>query len=190
VKSLSRDDIVQAFGIMGTYLAARNTLGEIALYGGGAIMLRFEWRKSSQDVDAVVISEGNHGLIRAAADHAAREMKLERSWFSENVSVYASTVETAADFSLTGMYPANGRPGLRVIAARPDYLLAMKLAALRRTTVDDRDLKDAGRLAAAIGLSTAEDLKALHARFFPKDELPPIVLLRLPELVRLITESR
>jgi|SRR5580704_3550290 hypothetical protein len=49
-KPLDRARIEEAFRIMGQYLLDRKALGEIAIYGGRAILFRFDWRKSSQDV--------------------------------------------------------------------------------------------------------------------------------------------
>ena len=56
---LDRAKIEEAFRIIGQYLLDRKTLGEIAIYGGSAILLQFDWRKTSLDVDARVTSEHN-----------------------------------------------------------------------------------------------------------------------------------
>ena len=182
MKKLTLPDMERAFGYMGDYLVQRKTLGEIALYGGSAIMFQFEWRQSSQDVDAVVISDGNHGLVREAVNYAAKKMDLENSWLSDNVSVYASTSAQEKDFKYAGMYPQNGKPGLRVIAAKPEYVLAMKLVALQRSTVQDRDFQDATNLALEIGLDTQDQLRAIFGKFFPGEELSFKASERLPEL--------
>jgi hypothetical protein len=58
---LDRAKIEEAFRLMGQYLLDRNALGEIVIYGGGAILLQFDWRLRSQDVDVRVIAAGNHG---------------------------------------------------------------------------------------------------------------------------------
>ena len=68
MKSLDLAEIKHAFSIMGEFLRDKKTVGEIAVYGGGAILLQFRWRGSTRDVDATVISDGNHGLVRQAAD--------------------------------------------------------------------------------------------------------------------------
>jgi hypothetical protein len=46
-KQLDRDIIEEAFRIMGQYLLDRKALGEIAIYGGSAILLQFDWRRIS-----------------------------------------------------------------------------------------------------------------------------------------------
>ena len=50
-QQLNRAKIEEAFRI-GQYLLDRKTLGEIAIYGGSAILFQFDWRKTSLDVDA------------------------------------------------------------------------------------------------------------------------------------------
>jgi hypothetical protein len=42
--------IRRAFSIMGEFLRDRKTVGEIAVYGGSAILLQFDWRTTTHDV--------------------------------------------------------------------------------------------------------------------------------------------
>src|SRR3977135_1786729 len=44
---LDKAKIKEAFRLMGQYLLDRKALGEIAVYGGRAILLQFEWRRTS-----------------------------------------------------------------------------------------------------------------------------------------------
>ncbi len=46
-RALDRAGIEEAFKIMGEYLFDGEALGEIAIYGGSAILFQFDWRKSS-----------------------------------------------------------------------------------------------------------------------------------------------
>ena len=54
--------------------------------------------------------------------------------------------------------------------ARPDYLLAMKLRAMRAGT---RDEADAAMLARASGIVTASDMEGLLRRYFPQQPPDP-----------------
>ncbi len=186
---LDRAKIEEAFRIMGRYLLDRNVLGEIAIYGGSAILLQFDWRKTSDDVDARIISDGHHGLVTLAAEQAAKQLGLPRSWLNESVATYARPIEDEADRIFVGVYPSPGRVGLRVLAAKPTYILAMKLNALERSTADDRDFQDAVNLGIACGARTAEELRDVFRKFFPDQKLPAAAELRLSELARAI-ESR
>lgn len=181
-KPLDRADIEQAFRIMGEYLVERKALGEIAIYGGSAILFQFDWRRTSEDVDARVIGASDHGLIMQAADAAARQLDLPRSWFNESVTMYARRLEGEQDRVFIGVYPSAGRVGLRVVAAKPNYLLAMKLSALERATIDDRDFEDVVRLATACGVCTVDELRENFRNFFPDQQLPAAAELRLSSI--------
>jgi hypothetical protein len=183
---LDRSKIEEAFRIMGQYLLDRKTLGEIAIYGGSAILFQFDWRKTSLDVDARVTSNGNHGLIIDAVHDAAKRLDLPRSWLNESVAMYVGRQEGNADRVLVGLYPSAERFGLRVMAAKPAYILAMKLKALERATADDRDYQDAVKLGIECRVSTVDALKDLFQKFFGNDGLPLAVELRLNELASAI----
>jgi len=186
---LDRTKIEQAFRIMGQYLLDRKVLGEIAIYGGSAILFQFDWRKTSQDVDARVISDSNHGLVIEAVRQAAKQLGLSPSWLSESVSVYTRRDERAADRVFVGVYPSPERFGLRVTAAQPAYILAMKLSALERSTVDDRDYQDAINLALECGVSTIDELQGVFRSFFAGQQLSPAAEVRISHLALAIQAS-
>jgi hypothetical protein len=181
-KLLDRHTIEQAFRLMGQYLLDRKALGEIAIYGGSAILFQFDWRKASRDVDARVTSERSHGLVIDAAANAATQLGLPRSWLSENVAMYARRGEREADRISLGLYPSPERFGLRVTAAKPSYILAMKLRALERATIDDRDYEDAVNLSTECGVSSVDELREIFRQFFPDEDLPPRAAFRLEDL--------
>jgi len=186
LKPLDRAKIEEAFRIMGQYLLDRKALGEIAIYGGSAILFQFDWRKTSQDVDARVISDANHGLVIEAVREAAKRLGFASSWLNESVAMYARRREEATDHIFVGLYPSPERFGLRVVAAKPSYILAMKLSALERATADDRDFQDAIRLGIECGVSTVDGLRDVFRTFFAEAELPFTAELRLSELAQAI----
>ena len=102
-QQLNRAKIEEAFRIIGQYLLDRKTLGEIAIYGGSAILFQFDWRKTSLEVDARVTSERNHGIIIDAVHEAAKQLHLPRSWLNESVTNYAWREEGDADLILVGL---------------------------------------------------------------------------------------
>jgi hypothetical protein len=189
-QTLDRAKIEEAFRLVGQYLLDRKTLGEIAIYGGSAIILQFDWRKTSIDIDARVVSVGNHGLIMDAVREAAKRLDLPRSWLNESVTMYARRGERDADRVLVGLYPSPERFGLRVTAAKPEYILAMKLRALERLTTDERDFKDAVQLAIECGVTTVEEIKDVHRRYFGNDELPVKAELQLANLIAAVRATR
>jgi hypothetical protein len=185
-KQLDRSMIEDAFRLMGQFLLDRKALGEIAIYGGSAILFQFDWRQSSRDVDARVISDGNHGLVVEGAKYAASRFGLPPSWLSESVAMYARKGEGESDRVFLGLYPSPERFGLRVTAAKPSYRLAMKLRAFERVTADDRDFEDAIKLAIECGVSTADELRNIVGKFFADETLPHAAELRFGELAEAI----
>jgi hypothetical protein len=79
-------------------------------------------------------------------------------------------------------YPNAAQAGLRVYVAKADYLLTMKLRAMR---VGSRDEADAVLLAQASRTTTFEAMIALLNRYFPKE--PPDV--RRAAIIRQFAES-
>jgi hypothetical protein len=67
-----------------------------------------------------------------------------------------------------GLYPSPERFGLRVTAAKPEYILAMKLKALERVTADDRDFQDAVGIGIECGITSVDQMLNMHGRFFRK----------------------
>jgi hypothetical protein len=185
-QQLNRAKIEEAFRIIGQYLLDRKALGEIAIYGGSAILFQFDWRKTSLDVDARVTSERNHGIIIDAVHEAAKQLHLPRSWLNESVTIYARRGEGDADRIFVGLYPSPESFGLRVTAAKPEYILAMKLKALDRVTADDRDFQDAVGLGIECGVTTIDQMHDVYRKFFGSEELPTTAQLRLSALIEAI----
>jgi len=164
MQELSKAAVEDAFRETGEILVRSGKMAEIAVYGGAAIPLQFEVTFRTTDVDAHVES-GDHGALMKAARGVAERRGWLRSWLSEAVTMYLG--EPGAT-TLHGNYPSETRVGLRVYVAKPDYLLAMKLRAMR---IGRRDEEDAALLARASDITTFEAMIALLHRYFPKE--PP-----------------
>ena len=164
---------------MGAYLRDRNLIGEIAVYGGTAILLQFPWRTATDDVDAVFSSGEAEASMKDAAAYV-------------NNAVGGFTPESESDdfFLLQGDYPRGDRPGLKVFMAKPEYLCAMKLKALTRASFEDRDFNDLVELASTAGIEDAEQLMDLFFRFYPDEELDPVAKARSPEAIEAIRRRR
>ena len=104
----------------------------------------------------------------------------------ESVAAYTRHGESDADRIVVGLYPSPERFGLRVTAAKPEYILAMKLKALERVTADDRDFQDAVGLGVECGVATIEQMLNVYQRFFGNEELPVTAQRRLSELIDVI----
>ena len=167
-----RDRLVQAFELLGADLARRGVFVELAVYGGGALMLQFAWRRSTQDVDAVLREGYDEAVLAPSIAHVADEMELGPDWLNDAVGMYTPLEEHETLFALSGSYPTGQAPGLRTFLARPHYLLAMKLQALRSHDRGSRDLDDARALARHLGICDEAALQHLYVSIFDEDPHP------------------
>lgn len=170
-RPLDRGRLRQAFELLGRDLARRGLLVELAVYGGGALMLQFEWRRSTEDVDAVVRAGFDERLLAPSIEAVASEMELDSGWLNNAVGMYTALEENETLFEVGGSYPAIGDLGLRVFLANPRYLLAMKLCALASYDRGDKDMDDARKLAVHLGIADEEALIRLYVSIH--DEEPP-----------------
>ena len=171
---LDRERLSQAFQLLGEDLAGRGVFLEIAVYGGSGIVMQFEWRRSTEDVDAVVREGYDERALGTSVARVAERMGLPPDWLNNAVGMFTPLDESDSLFEMSGTYPDAGPPGLRVLLAKPHYLLAMKLKALASLDRGDRDLSDARNLAAELGLTQDEDLRKLYVSIHgeePRDEI-------------------
>jgi hypothetical protein len=137
----------------------------------------------TNDVDAVIGAE--HTAVQRAVHEIGRQHGWGESWLNEGVSVYLSQNN---DVSLFKSYPSTGGVGLRVYLASPRYMLAMKLASLR-TGVGQRDVDDVTRLAHEIGVSTVDELLAIHKAYFPNHPLDARRIVMVGEIAEQLNAS-
>lgn len=96
-----------------------------------------------------------HGVVLDEARAVADELGLPQWWLNEQASAY---VAPGGDAAAPRVFD---HPGLRVSAASPEHLLAMKALAARR-----RDADDIRFLIERLNLSTVEEVLALCAEVF------------------------
>jgi hypothetical protein len=120
---LGRDEMEEAFRRLGERLARRGVVADLYVIGGAAMAMAYDARRVTRDIDAVFEP---HGVVRDEADAVAAELGLPRWWLNEQASVY---VAPGGDADAPRVFES---PGIRVIAASPKHLLAMKTLAARR----------------------------------------------------------
>jgi hypothetical protein len=169
-------ELEQAFFRLGQLLRERRVAGEIAVFGGAAIVLGFDFRTATQDVDAL-ITQG-HGQVVRAQEEVGAEMGLPPNWLNDPGASYLSKL---GDFQLFKTYPSEGQFGLRVLTAAPQYLLAMRLLSLRAY---GHDVQDTVQLARGLGCTTANSLLQVVKDYYPDEQVPPEKLAQIRSLER------
>lgn len=166
---MNREQIIGALRAVAAELERRGVVGEMYVVGGAAIALAFDERRSTRDVDAVFEPKS---VVYEASAAVAAELGLDQGWLNDAVKGFLDGEDTAAA-------PVLELPGLRVLTASPQKLLALKILAHRMGEDDD----DVRLLAARLGLSDAAKILALAeeafgdrldpaARFFVEDLFP------------------
>jgi hypothetical protein len=102
-----------------------------------------------------------HGVVLEEARNVAEAMGLPPWWLNDQASAYVSTEHDV------GKREVFDHPGIRVMAASPEHVFAMKAFAAR-----ERDEDDLRALSEIVGISTIEAARGLCSRFFPDEELP------------------
>jgi hypothetical protein len=125
---LTKERLLAAFSLLARLLAERGATADVFVFGGAAMVLGYDARPSTRDVDALWRP---HGIVLDAAWEVARRLGLPRWWLNEQAS---SFVPPGTPFEGAALFEA---PGLRVIQASPELLLAMKVAAARTNDLDD-----------------------------------------------------
>jgi hypothetical protein len=112
-----------------------------------------------------------HGVVLEEARNVAQDLGLPAWWLNEQASVYISGKDDP------GRRRVFDHPGLRVTAASPRHIFAMKALAARTRDVDDLRL-----LASIIEVDSAETALRICVEFFPDEHVPPRAAAVLLEL--------
>jgi hypothetical protein len=155
---LDREQIENAFRLLGEKLARRGVVADIYVFGGAAMVLAYDARRATRDVDAVFQP---HGMVLDEARGVADALGLPPWWLNEQASIYVSGKVDP------GKRNVFDHPGLRVAAASPEHMLAMKVLSGR-----PRDADDIRLLLQHLDIATANEALAICGRVFPHEEVP------------------
>lgn len=176
-KALDRDAVLDAFDRIGRAAVAAATKLQIAVYGGSALMLASNFRFATEDVDVSELEHPLPGWLAAVVQEIAKENHWQDEWFNDGVAFHLSPLaDRAADHLEFGTFPRDGTPpGLVVSVPSAEYLLALKLKAIRVTDPlrGETERLDILNLMQVVGISKAEEAIALLGRYFPVSAASP-----------------
>lgn len=148
----------RAFTALGERLARRGVVSDVFVVGGAAMALAYDATRVTRDIDATFVP---HGVVIEEARHVADDLGLPYWWLNEQASIYISGKDDP------GKRRVFDHPGLRVSAASPAHIFAMKALAART-----RDIDDLRVLAGIIGVQSAGEALQICADFYPDEPLP------------------
>lgn len=127
--------------------------------GGAAVALLWDEQRITNDVD--VVSEGMTPQLRAAVSRVAQDYGLQPDWFNDAAKLKAPALDVGEPILVFD------GARLRVYAAPPRYVLAMKLVSARNI-----DQRDTPALFRASGIESREELYRLVEDAYPPRLIP------------------
>lgn len=153
-------------------LKQKDIKGEILIVGGAAMMLSFNARVSTKDIDAVFKPEKE---MRDSVIDVGFKNNLEPGWLNDAVKVYISTEEFKRDLVLKF-------ENLDVYVPEPHYLLAMKVLSMRQEK-SSTDIDDVKTLIKNLEIDSSEEVFNIVKRYYPNDEIPAKSKVILDEII-------
>lgn len=162
---LTREAIVGALSALSDELGKQGVMGEICLFGGTVMVLAFNARLSTKDVDAIFHPTA---LTRELVRRIGEEQQLPADWLNDGVKGFVSTRHE----TMVGNLPQF--PHLRLTMPVPEYLLAMKCMAARvgGTDGEGSDIPDIVFLIRHLGLRNARVVLDLVGQYYPESRIP------------------
>jgi len=171
VPALAQEDIQRLFKLLNEELRQSGTRGELYLVGGAVMCLAYNARPSTADVDALFQPAAE---VRKAAARAAAKSNLPAEWLNDGVKGYLSR---EGDFA-----PFLELDHLRIMVARPEYLLAMKCLAMR-IGAEFHDEEDVRFLLRLLDIQSYDQAVAVITKYYPLERFPQKTMYALEELL-------
>ncbi|MFL5802420.1 MAG: DUF6036 family nucleotidyltransferase, partial [Roseiflexaceae bacterium] len=131
---LTRRDIITALERLGQLALANGYTLHLVIVGGAAMVLGYNARQSTHDIDALFLPPPEAHIVRAWARVIAQEYCWTDDWLNDAAKGYLVGLSSGPVLLEA--------PGIEVRQPAVEQLLAMKLCAWR----DDVDIADASRL--------------------------------------------
>lgn len=152
---LTRGQIENALGRLGELALQHGESIELLAVGGAVMVLAYDARLATHDVDAVLLQPGLAHLVRGLVEQVAEELDWPADWLNDGAKGFLVGLSDGGV-----IYAA---PGIVVHCPAPAQLLGMKLSAWR----DDVDIQDAARLLRELVGKRCEDQEVIWAAVEP-----------------------
>jgi hypothetical protein len=154
-----RAELERAFTTLADRLAQRGVIADVFVVNGAVMTLAYDGTHVTRDLDSLFLP---HGVVHDAAHAVADSIGLPPRWLKEHTAAYVSGKHDP------GRRRVFDHPNLRVSAASPRHVFALKVLA-----VGSRDIHDLHALAKLIGVQSAETALNVCGEFFPDEPVSP-----------------
>lgn len=166
MKNLDRSSLILALKELGKHALEESVELEICIYGGSAMLLAYDSRNATKDIDAICKPRE---IAKSLASKVARKLDLHEDWLNDQV------------IQFLGPAPFQGRhelnldiPGLKIFVATSNHLLAMKALACRDPLPGYQgDHEDLVSLIRKIGIHSVEEIQERVDQHFPDEVITP-----------------
>lgn len=176
MRQMNQEKILQALSRLGQLAHAEGLQLECCIYGGALMMLAYDSRAITKDVDAIL-----HPRVPAfrLSEIVAKELDLPDDWLNDQVRTFLAPSEQLRELPIE-------LPGLHLTAPTAGYLLAMKALACRTQLPGyTGDLDDLGFLIRKMNIHSVTEIQEWIDKYYPDDIIPP----PQKETIRLLIEK-
>jgi hypothetical protein len=158
---MNKDAIIQALTLLGQKAAARGIEARISIFGGTVMMLAYNLREGTKDVDAVFQPREQ---LQPLIAEVAQEMNLDPDWLNDHVGQFAPNDGGKANVPFERL---TGIPGISIFRPTAKKMLAMKAKAARLPRPGHGgDLHDLAFLIRYCGLKSIEEVDQVFNKFY------------------------
>lgn len=173
MNTISEKEILKYLKELSNKLGEKNLKGEILLFGGAAMVLAFNARPSTKDVDAIFHPKKE---IYEISKEIARKYKLPEEWLNDSVKGFIKNTTFKQNFFIRF-------DNLSVFLPEPQYLLAMKCIAMR-IGVESSDIDDIKFLIDHLKLKKTDDVFKIIRKYYPKNQIPQKTFYAIDEILQ------
>lgn len=176
LKFLTRQEIENALARLSELAAAEHVRLEMTVYGGAAMLLAYDARPVTKDIDAIVHPPA---VARRLVNQVANELGLHEGWLNDDVKAFVSGKEAKNELALQNL----NSDGLHITRPTAKYLLAMKVMANRMPQPGYAgDLADIETLLRITRMDSTAAVEKVVDNFFPDTVLPDRTIATLKTL--------
>lgn len=169
---LTRSAILAALTQLSEELRVFGVIGELNIVGGTAMILAFNARNSTKDVNAIFEPSSE---VRKAATIVAMKLTLPADWLNDAAKGFLSP---GGDFMPLETLDL---PNLRVQVPSPEYMLAMKVLAARTGVAGDS--VDIAFLIRLLGIRDSGSVMQIAQRYYDPSRILPRSIFLVDEIL-------
>ncbi len=170
VSDLNRDEMESALAELANQLNALNVKAKICLVGGAVMVLAFDARFSTGDIDGSMHPTDD---VLAVAAEIGERRGLGAEWLNNSAQQFIPI------FKEPNWQPILKSGNVEIVAADERSMMAMKMRAGRGSW----DRLDINFLVKRCGITSVAEALELYEEFFPEDPLPDRTLPLLDEAI-------